>query len=202
MISHPSLGQKYTRALDFSLDKLYATIQQRKGSINILFANAGLGEPAPLPAISEAHFDRAFDVNVRGLLFTVQKALPLFKDGGSIILNASTAASKAIEGFSVYCATKAAVRSFARTWTVELKHRKIRVNAISPGPIDTPGLRSAFSGLGQSEDQIKGSMVTSVPLGRMGTPDEIASVVSFLASEDSSFIAGIELFVDGGMAQI
>ena len=131
-----------------------------------------------------------------------KKALPLFKDGGSIILNASTAASKAIEGFSVYCATKAAVRSFARTWTVELKHRKIRVNAISPGPIDTPGLRSAFSGLGQSEDQIKGSMVTSVPLGRMGTPDEIASVVSFLASEDSSFIAGIELFVDGGMAQI
>ena len=126
-----------------------ATIQQRKGSINILFSNAGLGEPAPLPAISEAHFDRAFDVNVRGLLFTVQKALPLFKDGGSIILNASTAASKAIEGFSVYCATKAAVRSFARTWTVELKHRKIRVNAISPGPIDTPGLRSAFSGLGQ-----------------------------------------------------
>jgi NAD(P)-dependent dehydrogenase (short-subunit alcohol dehydrogenase family) len=185
------------------LDKLYATIQQQKGSIDILFANAGLGEPAPLPAISEAHFDRAFDVNVRGLLFTVQKALPLFKDGGSIILNASTAASKAIEGFSVYCATKAAVRSFARTWTVELKHRKIRVNAISPGPIDTPGLRAAFSGLGQSEDQIKaGLLITSVPLGRMGTPDEIAKVVSFLASEESSFITGIELFVDGGVAQI
>ncbi|MGI0001759.1 MAG: SDR family NAD(P)-dependent oxidoreductase, partial [Nitrososphaeraceae archaeon] len=151
------------------LDKLYATIQQQNGSIDILFANAGLGEPAPLPAITEAHFDRAFDINVRGLLFTVQKALPLFKDGGSIILNASTAASKAIEGFSVYCATKAAVRSFARTWTVELKHRKIRVNAISPGPIDTPGLRSAFSSLGQNGDQIKGSIVTSVPLGRMGT---------------------------------
>lgn len=185
------------------LDKLYATIQQQKGSIDILFANAGLGESAPLPAISEAHFDRTFDVNVKGLLFTVQKALPLFKDGGSIILNASTAASKAIEGFSVYCATKAAVRSFARTWTVELKHRKIRVNAISPGPIDTPGLRAAFSGLGQSEDQIKaGLLITSVPLGRMGTPDEIAKVVSFLASEESSFITGIELFVDGGIAQI
>jgi NAD(P)-dependent dehydrogenase (short-subunit alcohol dehydrogenase family) len=185
------------------LDKLYATIQQQKGSIDILFANAGLGESAPLPAISEAHFDRTFDVNVKGLLFTVQKALPLFKDGGSIILNASTAASKAIEGFSVYCATKAAVRSFARTWTVELKHRKIRVNAISPGPIDTPGLRAAFSGLGQSEDQIKaGLLITSVPLGRMGTPDEIAKVVSFLASEESSFITGIELFVDGGVAQI
>jgi len=185
------------------LDKLYATIQQQKGSIDILFANVGLGESAPLPAISEAHFDRTFDVNVKGLLFTVQKALPLFKDGGSIILNASTAASKAIEGFSVYCATKAAVRSFARTWTVELKHRKIRVNAISPGPIDTPGLRAAFSGLGQSEDQIKaGLLITSVPLGRMGTPDEIAKVVSFLASEESSFITGIELFVDGGVAQI
>ena len=127
------------------LDRLYATVEQQKGSIDILFANAGLGEPAPLPAISEAHFDKTFDVNVKGLLFTVQKALPLFKDGGSIILCASTAASKATEGFSVYCASKAAVRSFARTWTVELKHRKIRVNAISPGPIDTPAFRSGFS---------------------------------------------------------
>lgn len=132
------------------LDKLYSTVKQDKGSIDILFANAGLGEFAPLPMISEAHFDKAFGVNVRGLLFTVQKALPLFNDGGSIILNASTAASKAIEDFSVYCATKAAVRSFARTWTVELKHRKIRVNAISPGPIDTPGLSAGFSGLGHS----------------------------------------------------
>lgn len=181
---------------------MYATVQQRKGSIDILFANAGLGEAAPLPAISEAHFDKTFDVNVKGLLFTVQNALPLFKDGGSIILSASTAASKATEGFSVYCASKAAVRSFARTWTVELKHRKIRVNAISPGPIDTPGLRSGFSSLGQHGDQIKGSIVASVPLGRMGTPDEIAKAVSFLASEDSIFITGIELFVDGGLAQI
>lgn len=184
------------------LDRLYATIQQQKGSIDILFANAGLGEPAPLPAISEAHFDKTFDVNVKGLLFTVQKALPLFKDGGSIILCASTAASKATEGFSVYCASKAAVRSFARTWTVELKHRKIRVNAISPGPIDTPAFRSGFSSLGQKGDQIKAGIVASVPLGRIGTPDEIAKAVSFLASEDSSFITGIELFVDGGLAQI
>jgi NAD(P)-dependent dehydrogenase (short-subunit alcohol dehydrogenase family) len=184
------------------LDRLYATVEQQKGSIDILFANAGLGEPAPLPAISEAHFDKTFDVNVKGLLFTVQKALPLFKDGGSIILCASTAASKATEGLSVYGASKAAVRSFARTWTVELINRKIRVNAISPGPIDTPAFRSAFSSLGQNGDQIKAGIVASVPLGRIGTPDEIAKAVSFLASEDSSFITGIELFVDGGLAQI
>lgn len=182
------------------LDRLYATIQQQKGSIDILFANAGWGEPVPLPAISEAHFDKTFDVNVKGLLFTVQKALPLFKDGGSIILNASNASSKATEGFSIYSASKAAVRSFARTWTVELKHRKIRVNAISPGPIDTPTMRSAFSS--QNGERIKAGIVASVPLGRIGTPDEIAKAVSFLASEDSSFITGIELFVDGGMAQI
>lgn len=184
------------------LDKLYATVKQDKGSIDILFANAGLGEFAPLSTITEAHFDKTFGVNVKGLLFTVQKALPLFNDGGSIILNASTAASKAFEGFSVYCATKAAVRSFARTWTVELKHRKIRVNAISPGPIDTPGLSAGFSGLGQSEDQIKASLVASIPLGRMGNPSDIAKAVSFLASDDSSFITGIEFFVDGGAAQI
>lgn len=184
------------------LDRLYTTVKEQKDHIDILFANAGLGEFAPLPTISETHFDKTFGVNVKGLLFTVQKTLPLFKDGGSIILNASTAASKAIEGFSVYCATKAAVRSFARSWTAELKHRKIRVNAISPGPIDTPGLSAGFSGLGQSDEQIKTSLVTSIPLGRMGSPDEVAKVVSFLASDDSSFITGIELFVDGGTAQI
>jgi NAD(P)-dependent dehydrogenase (short-subunit alcohol dehydrogenase family) len=136
-----------------------------------------------------------------GLLFTVQKGLPLFQDGGSIILNASIAASKGIEALSVYCATKAAVRSVARSWTVDLKHRKIRVNAISPGPIDTPGA----SGLVQGEEQIeqfKASQVAAVPLHRIGSPDEVAKVVSFLASDESSFITGIELFVDGGMAQI
>jgi NAD(P)-dependent dehydrogenase (short-subunit alcohol dehydrogenase family) len=134
----------------------------------------------------------------------VQKALPLFQDGGSIVLNASTAGSKAADGVSVYGATKAAVRSFTRSWAAELKHRKIRVNAISPGPIDTPGL-GFVSGLAPSEketEQIKTSIISNVPLGRMGTPDEIAKVVSFLASDDSSFITGIELFVDGGMAQI
>jgi NAD(P)-dependent dehydrogenase (short-subunit alcohol dehydrogenase family) len=181
------------------LDRLYSTVKQQKGRINVLFANAGLGEFAPLGAITEANFDKTFSVNVRGLLFTVQKALPLFQDGGSIILNASTAASKGVEGFSVYSATKAAIRSFARTWTVDLKQRKIRVNSISPGPIDTPGL----SGLIQQQgEQLKKNLVSTVPMGRMGSADEIAKAVSFLASDDSSFVTGIELFVDGGQAQI
>jgi NAD(P)-dependent dehydrogenase (short-subunit alcohol dehydrogenase family) len=184
------------------LDRLYAAVKKQKGHIDILLANAGIGELAPLGAITEAHFDKMFGINVKGLLFTVQKALPLLQDGGSIILIASTAASKGLEGLSIYSATKAAVRSFARSWTVELKHRKIRVNAISPGQIDTPGIRA---GLMQNEEQIKqfmASQVAPIPLGRMGNPDEVAKVVSFLASDDSSFITGIELFVDGGAAQI
>src|SRR5215212_3945450 len=184
------------------LDRLYATVKEQKGHIDILFANAGVGELVPLGEITEAHFDKTFGINVKGLLFTVQKALPLFQDGGgSIILNASIASSKGAEALSVYSATKAAIRSFARTWTVELKHRKIRVNAISPGPIDTPG----FNGLAQSEEQIeqlKTSIVSAVPMGRMGSPEEVAKAVSFLASDDSSYVTGIELFVDGGMAQI
>jgi NAD(P)-dependent dehydrogenase (short-subunit alcohol dehydrogenase family) len=183
------------------LDRLYSIVKQQKGSIDILFANAGLGEFSRLGEISEAHFDKTFDVNVKGLLFTVQKAVPLFKDGGSIILNSSIAASKGVEGFSVYSASKAAVRSFARTWTVDLRRRKIRVNAISPGPIDTP----AFSDLMRNEEQssqLKKSLASNVPLRRMGTADEVAKVVSFLASDESSYVTGIELFVDGGMAQI
>jgi NAD(P)-dependent dehydrogenase (short-subunit alcohol dehydrogenase family) len=183
------------------LDRLYTTVKEQKGHIDILFANAGVGELAPLGAITEAHFDKTFGINVKGLLFTVQKALPLFHDSGSIILNASIGASKGVEATSVYSATKAAVRSFARTWTVELKHRKIRVNAISPGPIETP----AFNGLAQTKEQveqIKTNLVAKVPMARMGSPDEVAKAVSFLASDESSFITGIELFVDGGMAQI
>ena len=185
------------------LDRLYATVKEQKGRVDILFANAGVGELVPLGEICEAYFDKTFGINVKGVLFTVQKALPLFQDGGggSIILNASIAASKGVEASSVYSATKAAIRSFARTWTAELKHRKIRVNAISPGMIDTPIL----NGLAQSQEQIeqfKTSIVSTVPLGRMGRPDEIAKVVSFLASDDSSYVTGIELFVDGGVAQI
>jgi NAD(P)-dependent dehydrogenase (short-subunit alcohol dehydrogenase family) len=183
------------------LDRLYATVKQKHGRVDVLFANAGGGEFAPLGSITEEHFDKAFSINVKGLLFTVQKALPLFQNGGSIILNASIVSIKGMEAFSVYSATKAAVRSFARSWTVDLKGRKIRVNAISPGPIDTP----ALNGLGQTEEQVKQfktGLVSSVPLGRLGTPDEIAKAAVFLASDDSSYVTGIELFVDGGMAQI
>ena len=183
------------------LDRLYGTIKDQKGHIDVLFANAGVGEFAPLGTITEAHFDKIFRVNVKGLLFTVQKALPLFQDGGSIILNGSVGASKGVATTSVYSATKAPIRSFARTWTVDLKHRKIRVNAISPGPIDTP----IFDSIAQTEkeiNQIKANLVAAVPIGRMGSPDEIAKAVSFLASDDSSYITGIELCVDGGMAQI
>jgi NAD(P)-dependent dehydrogenase (short-subunit alcohol dehydrogenase family) len=183
------------------LDRLYATVKREKGRIDILFANAGGGDLVPLGAITEEQFDKTFSTNVKGLLFTVQKALPLFQDGGSIILNASIAASKGLEAMSVYSATKAAIRSFARSWTVDLKHRKIRVNAISPGPIDTPGLNNL--GLtGAQVEEFKTSMVGAVPLGRMGSPDEVAKAALFLASDASSYVTGIELFVDGGMAQI
>jgi NAD(P)-dependent dehydrogenase (short-subunit alcohol dehydrogenase family) len=177
------------------LDRLYETVKQQKGKIDVLFANAGAVEFVPLGSISESHFDKIFSVNVKGLLFTVQKALPLFQDGGSIILTASGATSKAAPALSVYSATKAAIRSFARSWTVDLKQRKIRVNAISPGVIETP--MSA-----ELSEQMKTFLVNTIPLGRMGRPDEIAKAVAFLASDDSSYITGIELFVDGGLAQI
>lgn len=183
------------------LDKLYNTVKDKKGHLDILFANAGIAQFARLGEISEEHFDKIFDINVKGLLFSVQKALPILQDGSSIILNASVGSSKGIEETSVYSATKAAVRSFARTWTADLRHRKIRVNAISPGPIDTP----IFSSLTQNEEQMeqfKKYIINTVPMGRMGSPDEIAKAVSFLASDESSYITGIELFVDGGMAQI
>ena len=177
------------------LDRLYAVVKEQKGRVDVLFANAGGGEFAPLGAITEEHFDKTFNSNVKGLLFTVQKALPLLPEGASIILNASITSSKGTPAFSVYSATKAAIRSFARSFTVDLKDRKIRVNAISPGPIDTPGL----DGLG---DDLKKGLAAAVPMGRLGSPDEIAKAVVFLASDDSSYVTGIELFVDGGMAQI
>ena len=179
------------------LDRLYDTVKGQKGRIDILFANAGIAEFAPLGSITEDHFDKIFSVNVKGLLFTVQKALPLFQNGGSIILTASVGGSKGTPAFSVYDATKAAIRSFARSWTVDLKHRKIRVNAISPGPTDTPVLGRLFE-----DEQMKTTLLNTIPLGRMGSPDEVAKAVLFLASDDSSFITGIELFVDGGRGQI
>lgn len=183
------------------LDGLFATVKEKFGRVDVLFANAGIGVMQPLGQITEEAFDRTFNINVKGLLFTVQKALPLMPDGASIILNASIVSIKGMEAFSVYSATKAAVRSFARSWTTDLKARKIRVNAISPGPIDTPGI----DGLAKSPQEaaaIKDSLIASVPLGRMGDADEIAKAAVFLASDDSSFVAGIELFVDGGMAQV
>jgi NAD(P)-dependent dehydrogenase (short-subunit alcohol dehydrogenase family) len=183
------------------LDRLYEVVKEKHGRVDVVFANAGAGELVPLGQITEQHFDKLFDINVKGLLFTVQKALPLMTDGGSIILNGSIASISGSEAFSVYSATKAAVRSFARGWTNDLKARKIRVNTLSPGPIDTPIL----DGLGKTKadvDQVKAGLASQVPLGRMGTPDEIATVALFLASNDSSFVTGIELFVDGGMAQV
>src|ERR1700689_3466955 len=183
------------------LDRLYAQIKKEKGRVDIVFANAGGGEFAPLGSITEEHFDKTFNVNVKGLLFTVQKALPLLVDGGAIILNASIVSSKGFHAFSVYSATKAAVRSFARSWTVDLKDRKIRVNAISPGPIDTPIL-DGLGGTTEQTQQIKQGLISTVPMGRLGQPDEIAKAAVFLGSDDSSFITGIELFVDGGTAQI
>jgi NAD(P)-dependent dehydrogenase (short-subunit alcohol dehydrogenase family) len=182
------------------LDRLYDTVKDQKGHIDILFANAGVIQFAPLGKISEEHFDKLFGINVRGLLFTVQKALPIFSDGGSVILTSSIGASKGAEELSIYHATKAAIRSFARSWTLDLKHRKIRVNAVSPGPIDTPFVDRVLS-KGQRE-QFLDNVLKSTPMGRMGTPDEVAKAVLFLASDDSSYITGIELFVDGGVAQI
>jgi len=183
------------------LDRLYATVKQQKGRVDVLFANAGLGEFVPLGQITEAHFDKTFGVNVKGTLFTVQKALPLMPDGGSIVMNGSMVSMKGWPAFGVYAATKAALRSFARTWSVDLKSRKIRVNVVSPGTVITPGYKNA--GLSDEQiAQIEAEAAAATPLGRVGTPDEIAKAVVFLASDESSYVTGIELFVDGGLAQI
>ena len=183
------------------LDRLFAQIKQEKGRLDIVFANAGVARYAPFGEITEEFYDSIFNVNVKGLLFTVQKALPLLPDGASIILNASIVASKGFPANSVYSATKAAVRSFARTWTTDLKERRIRVNAVSPGAIDTPGLSDLMASAEVGEERMK-MIFKTVPLGRLGTPDEIAKAVVFLASADSSYITGTELFVDGGLAQV
>ena len=179
------------------LDRLFAQIKQEKGKLDIVFANAGGAKFARLGEITEEHYDSIFNGNVKGLLFTVQKALPLMPDGASIILNASIAASIGSPEWSVYNATKAAVRSFARTWTMDLKDRRIRVNAVSPGYIDTPPWHAI-----EAADERMKIISNSVPLGRFGTPDEIAKAVLFLASDDSSYITGTEMFVDGGFAQV
>jgi NAD(P)-dependent dehydrogenase (short-subunit alcohol dehydrogenase family) len=183
------------------LDRLFAQIKREKGRLDIVFANAGTAQLASLDKITEEHYDAIFNVNVKGLVFTVQKALALMRDGGSIILNASIFGSQGPAEWSVYSATKAAVRSFARTWTTDLKDRRICVNAVSAGFIDTPGLSGRLDASGTGEQRRK-TMSNAVPLGRFGTPDEIAKTVVFLASDDSSYVTGTELFVDGGVAQV
>ena len=182
------------------IKKLYAVVAEQKGRIDILFANAGGGGFAPLGSIREEDFDQTFDINVKGTLFTVQSALPLLADGASVILAGSTTTITGTPAFSVYSATKAAIRSFARTWALDLKDRKIRVNTISPGATDTPGLNALFPP--EHAAQIKANIASQIPLGRLGQPSEIAAAVAFLASDDSSFVNGIELFVDGGVAQV
>ena len=177
------------------LDRLYDVVKREKGRIDVLFASAGFGEFLPIGEVTEEHFDKTFDLNVRGMLFTVQKALPMVVDGASIILNGSIASVKGFATFGVYNASKAAVRSFARTWTVELKARNIRVNTLSPGTIDT----AIFDGIPK---EAKDAFVAMIPRGTIGRPEEIATAALFLASSDSSFVTGIELFVDGGVAQI
>lgn len=183
------------------LDQMYDTIQQHESHIDIVVANAGGGSFEPIGAVTEAEFDKTFDANVKGTLFTVQKALPLLRDGGSIILIGSTAATRANPAFSVYGASKAAVRAFARNWILDLSDRHIRVNTISPGPIRTPGLQ----GLAANEDEwkaLEAEFASQVPLGRLGDPKEVGRAAVFLASEDASFVNGIELFTDGGQGQI
>ena len=183
------------------LDRLFAQIKRDKGKLDIVFANGGWPGMPPLGAITEEFYNSIFDINVKGLLFTVQKALPLLPDGASIILNSSIVASKGLSMNSVYSATKAAVRSFARAWTTDLKSRRIRVNAVSPGSIDTPGLDDLLASAEAGKQRRK--LITSiVPMGRFGKPEEIARAVVFLASDDSSYITGTELFVDGGFAQV
>ncbi len=176
------------------LDRLYAAVAA-KGRLDVVFANAGIGDLVHINDVTAEHYDKIFDVNVRGVLFTVQKALPLLNDGASVILTGSVAGSKGIGSFSVYSASKAAVRSFARSWTTDLKDRKIRVNVLSPGPVETPILEPV-------PKEFIDQMISSVPLGRIGQPDELAKAALFLASDDSSYVTGIELFVDGGQGQV
>ncbi len=183
------------------IDRLYREVAERKGRLDILFANAGVAEHQPLGAVTPEHFDRVFGINVRGLLFTVQKALPLMTAGGSIILNASVAGVKAVPEYGVYSATKAAVRSFARTWTAELSARGIRVNSLSPGATDTP-IMDGLADNAEGVAAMKTAFTQMIPLARLARPEELANAALFLASDESSYVTGVDLQVDGGFAQI
>ena len=194
-IGHNVTGVRGDAANLADLDRLYETVKKEKGYIDVLFASAGQGGQEMLGSVTEEQFDTTFGLNVRGTLFTVQKALPLFRDGGSIVMNGSIASVKGMPGRSVYGASKAALRSFARTWLVELKDRKIRVNVMSPGPIDTSAMENM-------PPEMKEQFRSMIPRKELGRPEEIATAVLFLASDDSSFVNGSELSVDGGLAQI
>lgn len=200
-IGHGATGIRCDVSSLADLDHLYAQIKSEAGQLDILFANAGLGTFAPLGEISEADFDHMFGVNVKGTLFTVQKALPLMRSGGSIILTGSTTGTKGTPAFSVYSATKAAIRNFARSWALDMKGTGIRINVLSPGGTETPGLHDLFGTSGQAEEMLAG-LAAQTPLGRIGRPEETAAVALFLASDESSFMTGSEVFVDGGMAQV
>lgn len=200
LIGSAATGIRADASVLSELDKVYAEIASTAGRLDILFANAGGGDMLPLGAITEEHFDRIFATNVRGVLFTVQKALPLLADGASIILTASTTSVQGTAGFSVYSASKAAVRNFARSWALDLKDRGIRVNVVSPGPVRTPGLGGLVDE--GSRQGLFDALAAQVPLGRLGEPEEIGKVVAFLASDAASFVNAAELFVDGGMAQV
>lgn len=200
LIGPAATGIRADASVLSELDNVFATIASESGRLDVLFANAGGGDMLPLGEITEAHFDRIFGTNVRGLLFTVQKALPLLSNGASVILTGSTAAVKGTASFSVYSASKAAVRSLARSWALDLKDRGIRINVVSPGPVRTPGL----GGLVPEEHRqgLFDTLAEGVPLGRLGEPQEIGKTVAFLASDDASFINAAEIYVDGGLAQI
>lgn len=197
-IGHGAVGVPGDVAKLADLDRLYERIERDHGRVDVVFANAGISESAPIGALEEEHFDRVFDTNVKGLVFTVQKALPLMEAGGSIILAGSGAGSKGLPALSVYSATKAAIRSFARTWTTDLKTRGIRVNTISAGMIATPGMQKYLASTPGAEEAIK----AMIPFNRLGTPEEVGNAVLYLASNEASFVAGVELFVDGGVLAV
>jgi NAD(P)-dependent dehydrogenase (short-subunit alcohol dehydrogenase family) len=201
-IGHNALGLRVDSGNLAALDGLYETIRERFGRLDVLFANAGGGSMLPIGSITEEQFDDTFGRNVKGTLFTVQKALPLLSKGASVILTGSTAASTGTAAFSVYAASKAAVRAFARNWILDLKDRGVRINTISPGPIRTPGLVELAGDDKARQQGLLDYMASQVPLGRVGEPEEIAKAVVFLASDDASFVNGAELFADGGLAQV
>ena len=200
-VGHGARGVQGDIANLADLDRLYDVVREEAGHIDVLFANAGLGEFMPLSDITEEHFDRTFGANVKGTLFTVQKALPLLRDGASVILTGSAAGVKGAPAFSVYSATKAAIRNFARSWILDLAPRRIRVNVLAPGAVSTPGMQGLFPSE-EVRKSVVAMMEAAAPAGRMGSPDDIANAALFLASDDSSFVNGSELFVDGGAAQI